>query len=103
MFLGGLDISSRPTIDWYRWFSLNRSSRNVSLTYHPLYAQPEGLSVTVLTARRRCTMPMGQSDGCLSTVWYQPRCVMVKTRPAQCDTDAGSVPRVCVHCARGEV
>ena len=37
MLLGGLDISSRPTIDWYRWFSLNRSSRNVSLTYHPLY------------------------------------------------------------------
>ena len=79
----------------------NTDAGSISRTAHP--PKPEGLSVTVLTARRRCTMPMGQSDGCLSTVWYQPRCVMVKTRPAQCDTDAGSVPRVCVHCARGEV
>ena len=26
-------------------------------------------------------MPIGRSDGCLSTVWYQPRCAVVKTRP----------------------
>ena len=32
-------------------------------------------------ARRRCVMPIGRSDGCLSTVWYQPRCAVVKTRP----------------------
>jgi hypothetical protein len=38
-------------------------------------------------------MPTGQSDGCLSTVWCQPRCVMVKTRPAQRNTDAGSISR----------
>jgi hypothetical protein len=38
-------------------------------------------------------MPVGQSDGCLSTIWYPPRCVMVKTRPAQCNTDAGSISR----------
>ena len=38
-------------------------------------------------------MPMGQSDGCLSTVWYQPRCAMVKTRPAQRNTEGGSISR----------
>ena len=38
-------------------------------------------------------MPVGRSGGCLSTVLCQPRCVMVKTRPAQRNTDAGSVPR----------
>jgi hypothetical protein len=35
-------------------------------------------------------MLTGQSDGCLSTVWCQPRCVMVKTRTAQRNTDANS-------------
>ena len=38
-------------------------------------------------------MPTGQSDGCLSTVWDETRCVMVKTRPAQRNTDAGSISR----------
>ena len=38
-------------------------------------------------------MPIGRSDGCLSTVWYQPRCAVVKTRPAQRNTDGGSAPR----------
>ena len=37
MFLGGLDISLRPTSVWYRWFLLNRSSRNVGLTPITLY------------------------------------------------------------------
>ena len=34
---------------------------------------------------------IGPSEGCLSTLWYQPRCAMVKTRPAQRNTDAGSI------------
>jgi hypothetical protein len=38
-------------------------------------------------------MPIGRSDGCLSTVWYQPRCAMVKTRPAQRNTEGGSISR----------
>jgi hypothetical protein len=38
-------------------------------------------------------MPVGQPDGCLSTVWYLARCTMVKTRPAQRNTDAGSISR----------
>ena len=46
-----------------------------------------------LTTRRRYAMPVGRSDGCLSTVWYLARCTMVKTRPAQRNTDAGSISR----------
>ena len=38
-------------------------------------------------------MPTGQSGGCLSTVWGEATCVMVKTRPAQRNTDAGSISR----------
>ena len=53
----------------------------------------KALRVTVFTTRRRCTMPVGRSGGCLSTVWYQPRCAMVKNPPAQRNTDAGSISR----------
>ena len=48
-------------------------------------------------------MLTGQSGGCLSTVWGEATCVMVKTRPAQRNTDAGSVPRSDAQPAQGEV
>ena len=53
---------------------------------------PDGLRITVSTARRRCAKPIGQSDGCLSTAWYRPRCAMVKNRPAQRIMGVKSVP-----------
>ena len=37
MFLGVLDMSLRPLIDWYRCRALNRSFKKVDLTHHHLY------------------------------------------------------------------
>ena len=38
-------------------------------------------------------MPVGRSDGCRSTTWCHETCAMVKTRPDQRSTDAGSISR----------
>ena len=63
-------------------------------TRSPLSHAP--LSSHRVTARRRCAMPVGRSDGCLSTTQCHVRCVMVKTRLAQRSIDARSISRT-VH------
>ena len=60
-------------------------------TRSPLSHAP--LSSHRVTARRRCAMPVGRSDGCLSITWCHVTCAMVKTRPDQRSTDAGSISR----------
>ena len=67
----------------------NTDAGSISRTAHT--RDQKALCVTVFTTRRRCAMPVGRSDGCLSTAWCHATCVMVKTRPEQRNTDAGSI------------
>ena len=77
-------------------FSVTRFPSPVSLSRLARGRAPRaGLRVTVWTLLTRYTIPVRRSGGYLSTPWYQPRCVMVRTRPARRHADVISIQRSC--------
>jgi hypothetical protein len=58
------------------------------------------LRVTVFTFLTRYTIPVRRSGGCLCTAWYQPMCVMVRTRPDRRHAGAISIQRSATPGAR---
>ena len=66
--------------------------RDIDTTLLPPRGQTR-LRVTVCTLLTRYTIPVRRSGGYLSTPWYQPRCVMVRTRPARRHADEISIQR----------
>jgi len=66
--------------------------RDIDTTLLPPRGQTH-LRVTVCTLLTRYTTPVRRSGGYLSTPWYHPRCVMVRTRPARRHADVISIQR----------
>ena len=54
----------------------------------PAVPGPDERSCNGFDVLTRYTIPVRRSGGCLGTMWYQPRCVMVRTRPDRRHADA---------------
>ena len=67
--------------------------RDIEINNAPGTRGPETLRVTVLTLLTQYSMSVRRSGGYLSTTWYQPRCVMVRTRPDRRHGHAISIQR----------
>ena len=54
----------------------------------PAVPGPDERSCNGFDVLTRHTIPVRRPGGCLGTLWYQPRCVMVVTRPDRRHADA---------------
>ena len=77
----------RATIDWYRWLLLNRSSRNVGLTYHPFYWE-RGNTINEYDSAEGIHVMRGMGRPCCAGSW----CANFLLSPKREEWAAGHLP-----------